>query len=88
MIEVHESNKLTQLSLRLQLREILNSLKILWERVENLSINVMTKKIEFYDTEEAFPGIDDNAVHGETIENSWQVLELLLMRLAMKALSM
>ena len=51
VIKVHKSYKLTQLSLRLGLREILNSLNFLRERSDTLSIDVMTEKIEFCDTE-------------------------------------
>ena len=51
VIKVHNSYKLTQLSLRLGLREISNSLNFLRERSDTLSIDVLTKKIEFCDTE-------------------------------------
>ena len=44
MIEVHKSYKLMQLSLRLGLRGILNSLNIFRERCDTLLINVMTNK--------------------------------------------
>ena len=50
MIDIHEFNKLTQLSLRLELREILNSLNFLKETDDALLIDVMTKKIKLCDT--------------------------------------
>ena len=51
VIKVHKSYKLMQLSLRLGLREISNNFDFLRERSDTLSINAMTKKREFCDTE-------------------------------------
>ena len=51
VIKVHKSYKLLQLSLRLGLREISNSFNFLRKRSDTQSINVMTKKIEFCNTE-------------------------------------
>ena len=78
VIKVHKSYKLAQLSLRLGLREISNSLNFLRESSDTLSINVMIKKIEFCDAEYALIGIDNNVMHGKTIKNSSQILEVLL----------
>ena len=59
------------------------------ERGDTLSIDVMTKKIEFCDTKLALVGIDDNAMHGEMIKNTSQIQEVLLwVELTMRSSSM
>ena len=32
-------------------------------------IDVMSKKLQFYNPEEALVGVDDDAMHSETVEN-------------------
>ena len=41
-------------------------------------VDVMSEKIQFSDTKEALIGVDNDAMCGETVENSSQVFEVLL----------
>ena len=89
VIKVHKSYKLMQLSLKLGLREILNSFNFLRERSDTLSINMMTKKIEFCDTEKALIGLMTmpcTVRRSKTVYKSWRCCSGL--ELAMRTSSM
>jgi len=60
------------------LGKIPDSLNFLWKRGDAITINVMSEEVQVTDTEKALVGIDDDAMGGESFENSSQVLEVLL----------
>ena len=70
MVKVHESNKLTQLALRLGSGKVTNGLDFLRQRSDTLLVDVMAEKIQFVGTKTALVRVDDNAMDGESFENS------------------
>ena len=75
VVKIYKSNKLT---VRLWLRKVTNSLHFLRQRGDTLLVNVVSKKIQLTATKEAFTGVDEDAMFGQSLKNRLQVLEMLL----------
>ena len=77
VVEVHQSDKLTQLTLRLGLGKVTNSLNFPGQGSDTMLVDVMAEKIQFSNTKEALVGVDDNAMGGESFKNGSQIPEVL-----------
>ena len=66
VVEVHEAYEPADLTLGLRLGEITNGLDLFGKGRDAMAVDMMTEEVQLRDAEEAFIGIDDDSVRGES----------------------